>query len=330
MRDALQRPFQALRVSVTDRCNFRCPTCMPREIFGPEHTGTSRADILSFEEILRVVRVAVDLGVTKVRLTGGEPLLRRDLPLLVRGLRAIPGLHTLALTTNGALLPDLALPLREAGVDRLTVSLHSLDPVRFQHLADTTVTLDRVLAGLEAARAAGFGPLKLNCVLQRGLNDGEILDLAAFARREGHILRFIEFMDVGTANGWNRERVVPGSEVASLLERTWGLERHSDGPHCVAQHWRYRDGKGEIGLINSVTEPFCQGCDRGRLSADGHLYTCLFAAHGLDLRPMLQAGDDGLREAMTGAWLARDDRYSELRAEGVPAPRRVEMFKVGG
>ena len=279
--DALSRPLKALRVSVTDRCNFRCPYCMPKETFGEGFRFLDRAEILSFEEILRLVRVFVGLGVAKVRLTGGEPLLRRGLPDLVSMLAQVPDLREVTLTTNGSLLTRLAGPLKAAGLSRLTVSLDSMDPIRFRDNADTGVILDQVLAGLAAATAAGFTGTKLNCVLRRGVNDADILPLAEFAREHGYTLRFIEFMDVGTRNGWRLDDVVPAAEVAERIHRRWPIEPfRKDAPNCVAQHWRYLDGAGEVGMIASVTEPFCAGCDRARLSADGSLFTCLFAAEG--------------------------------------------------
>jgi GTP 3',8-cyclase len=330
--DTLQRPLSALRLSVTDRCNFRCPYCMPREAFEGEHPFLPREEILHFEEMERLVGIFLSLGVDKVRLTGGEPTLRKGLPDLVARLRALPGLRTLALTTNGTSLEALAEPLRRAGLDRITVSLDSLDPERFGRLADTPFPVARVLAGIDAAIDAGFPPPKLNCVLQRGRNEADILPLAAYARERGLTLRFIEFMDVGTVNGWNLERVVPATEVARILDGAWGLEHLPAGPHCVAQHWRYRDGRGQVGLIASVTAPFCQGCDRARLSAEGGLFTCLFAHGGLDLRAHLRAGadDDTLRALIRRYWQAREDRYSELRSVQSAPPPRMEMFRLGG
>jgi cyclic pyranopterin phosphate synthase len=331
--DTLSRPLQALRVSVTDRCNFRCPYCMPREAFGEGFRFLEREEILSFEEILRLARIFAGLGVRKVRLTGGEPLLRRDLPRLVAMLKTVPDLREVTLTSNGSLLAALARPLREAGLDRLTVSLDSLDPQRFQTTSDSTVPLERVLEGLEAARSAGFSGIKLNCVLRRGVNEADILPLAGFAREHGYHLRFIEFMDVGTCNGWRLDAVVPASEVAATLSRRWPLERvWKAAPDCVAQHWRYLDGAGELGLIASVTEPFCAGCDRARLSADGCLYTCLFAAEGMDLKGFLRGGasDADLAALLTARWKRRDDRYSELRSERTCGLPRPEMFHLGG
>jgi cyclic pyranopterin phosphate synthase len=330
--DTLGRPLKALRISVTDRCNFRCSYCMPKEVFGSGYPFLPRAALLTFEEITRLVGIFTGLGVTKVRLTGGEPLLRRELPLLVGMLAALPGLDDLALTTNGALLADLALALRAAGLKRLTVSLDTLRPDRFQAMSDTDLPLARVLAGLAAARSSGFGPLKLNCVLQRGVNDDEILDLAAFARDQGHTLRFIEFMDVGTTNGWRIEAVVPAAEVHRVLHGRWPLEPLLTAHGAVARGWRYRDGQGEVGLISSVTAPFCRSCDRARLSADGHLYTCLFAGGGLDLKGFLRGGhsDADIASLLASHWKRRTDRYSEQRRADTAGLPRVEMSHIGG
>ena len=329
--DTLGRPLKALRISVTDRCNFRCRYCMPREVFGPDYAFLPREALLTFEEVTRLVRIVTGLGVSKVRLTGGEPLLRRELPTLVRMLAEVPGLDDLALTTNGVLLPELAPALRTAGLKRLTVSLDTLRPDRFRTLSDTELPLAKVLAGLDAARSAGFGRLKLNCVLQRGVNDDEILDLAGFAREQGHTLRFIEFMDVGTTNGWRLEAVVPSAEVHQLIHARWPLEPLNGGD-AVARGWRYVDGKGDIGLISSVTMPFCRSCDRGRLSADGHLYTCLFAGEGMDLKGFLRSGhsDAALASILASHWRRRTDRYSELRRADTPGLPRVEMSHIGG
>ncbi len=330
--DTLGRPLRALRLSVTDRCNFRCTYCMPREAFGPDHAFLPREALLTFEEIARLARISAGLGVTKLRLTGGEPLLRRELPALVRMLAALPGVDDLALTTNGALLPELAAPLRNAGLKRITVSLDTLNPDRFQRISDTQIPLSQVLAGLEAARAAGFGPLKLNCVVQRGVNDDEILDLAAFAREAGHSLRFIEFMDVGTTNGWRLDSVVGAEEIRRLVHGRWPLEPVDDPAGAVARTWRYRDGKGELGLIASVTAPFCRGCDRARISAEGRLYTCLFAGDGLDLKAFLRGGhsDADLAALLASRWTRRDDRYSERRRSQTPGLPKVEMSHIGG
>ena len=331
-RDTLGRPLKALRISVTDRCNFRCTYCMPKEVFGPDYAFLPREALLSFEEITRLARIFTGLGVTKIRLTGGEPLMRRELPALVRMLAGVPGLEDLALTTNGALLPELAPALKAAGLRRLTMSLDTLRPERFRAISDTDLPLDRVLAGLEAGRAAGFGPIKLNCVLKRGLNDDEILDLAAFAREGGHTLRFIEFMDVGTTNGWRMESVIPAAQVRRILDARWPLEPIEAGEGAVARNWRYRDGKGEIGLIASVTAPFCRGCDRARLSAEGRLYTCLFAGQGLDLKGLLRGGhtDADLASLLAFHWKRREDHYSEIRRGATPGLPKVEMSRIGG
>ncbi len=333
MLDTLSRPLRALRISVTDRCNFRCPYCMPREVFGADYPFTDRQEILRFEELERLVAIFVVLGVRKVRLTGGEPLLRKGIADLVRRIARIPGVDDLALTTNGTLLTELSEPLKEAGLQRLTVSLDSLDPVRFRTLSDSEIPLSRVLSGLEAARSAGFGPIKLNCVLQRGINDDEILSLADFAREDGHTLRFIEFMDVGTQNGWKLDAVVPADEVLATISGRWDIEPVEEpSAGRVAERWRFRDGRGEFGVIASVTKAFCGGCDRARLSAEGSLYTCLFAGSGLDLKTALRSGasDMDIGAIVAATWKRREDRYSELRgAETVPS-RKVEMFHIGG
>jgi GTP 3',8-cyclase len=331
-RDTLGRPLHSLRISVTDRCNFRCTYCMPSEVFGPDYPFLPREAVLSFEEITRLVRVFAGLGVTKVRLTGGEPLLRRELPALVRMVAAVPGIEDIALTTNGTLLPDLAQPLWAAGLKRLTVSLDTLRPDRFRAISDTKLPLSQVLGGLEAARMAGFAPIKLNCVLQRGVNDDEILDLAGFAREQGHTLRFIEFMDVGTTNGWRLDAVVPTAEVHRTLNARWPLEALDTIPGTVARGWRYADGRGEVGLISSVTLPFCRECDRARLSADGHLYTCLFAGEGMDIKGLLRSGhgDADLATLLAFHWKRREDRYSELRRGETLGLPRIEMSHIGG
>ena len=331
--DRLHRPLGALRISVTDRCNFRCTYCMPREAFGPDHPFLPKGEILSFEEIERLARVFIGLGVRKIRLTGGEPLLRRDLPVLIARLAALPGLEDLAMTTNGGLLSELAPALRQAGLHRLTLSLDTLRPERFRELCDTTIPLAKVLAGLEAAVAAGFPPPKLNCVLQRGINDDEVEALAAFARERGHTLRFIEFMDVGTTNGWKLDAVVPAAEVRARLASHWPLAPVEESPDGrVAERWRYQDGRGEVGFIASVTAPFCGGCDRARLSAEGRLYACLFAAEGLDLRGYLRAGhgDAEVAAVLEAFWARREDRYSERRTAATPSAPRVEMSRMGG
>lgn len=331
--DGLGRPLRDLRVSVTDRCNLRCPYCMPADVFGPEYAFVPREEILTFEEITRIVRIFTDLGVRKVRLTGGEPLLRRGLPELVAALSQVARIEDLALTTNGLLLAAFAQELRNAGLQRVTVSLDALDNDVFQKMSGSRRGVTDVLEGMATARAAGL-PVKVNCVLQRGVNDGQIRPLAHFCREEGHELRFIEFMDVGNHNSWNAKSVITSREVRNFLEAEFGLEplpcRY---PGEVAGRWRYRDGKGEVGFISSVTEPFCAGCNRGRLTADGRFVTCLFAESGTDLKTKVRNGADDAELAafLRAVWHGRTDRYSELRstAGGVPAPR-VEMSYVGG
>jgi cyclic pyranopterin phosphate synthase len=328
-QDRLSRPLRDLRVSVTDRCNFRCPYCMPRELFGPDHTFLPRSDLLSFEEISRLVRVFASLGVTKVRLTGGEPLLRRDLTVLVAEIAATDGITDLALTTNGSLLADRAQDLKDAGLRRITVSLDSLDPDAFRALADTKVPLEAVLDGIEAARAAGL-PIKLNAVLRRGVNDAGLLDLVQFARDGGYVLRVIEYMDVGTTNGWVRDEVVPSEEVRARIHAVHPLEPLGD--EGTAERWRFADGAGEMGFVSSVSKPFCSTCTRARLTAVGELFTCLFATTGTDLRAHLRAGasDEELHAVIGGRWATRDDRYSELRGAGATDLPKPEMSYLGG
>jgi len=330
--DRFDRPLCDLRVSVTDRCNFRCLYCMPRELFGPDHAFLPRAELLSYEELGRLVRVFAELGVTKVRLTGGEPLLRRDLEVLVDLVASTPGIEDVALTTNGSLLAKRAASLRDAGLTRVTVSLDSLDPDVFQATADTKVPLSAVLEGIAAARDAGLTPVKLNTVLQRGVNDEGLLELVGFARDNGYVLRFIEYMDVGETNGWLLEEVVPAREVVARVDAVWPLERVPAARFGeVAARHRFVDGQGEIGFVSSVTTPFCTDCTRARLTAVGELYTCLFASSGTDLRAVLRGGadDDALRAAVGGRWARRDDRYSQLRGRG-EATARPEMSYLGG
>ena len=330
IRDGLSRPLKDLRVSVTDRCNFRCPYCMPRELFGPDHAFLPRAELLSYEEIGRLIRVFAALGVTKIRLTGGEPLLRRDLEVLVALAAKTPGIEDIALTTNGSLLAARVSGLAAAGLGRVTVSLDSLRPAVFAALGDTKIPLQQVLDGIQAAAAAGL-PVKLNTVLRRDVNEDDLIELVEFARAGGHVLRFIEYMDVGTTNGWELAEVVPSQEVLDRIGAVYPLEP-LPGQHGVAERWRYLDGQGELGVISSVTKPFCGTCTRARLTAVGELFTCLFATSGTDLRAVLRSGadDDELMTAVAGRWARRDDRYSELRAEGAPDLPRAEMSYLGG
>lgn len=330
--DQFNRPIRDLRVSLTDRCNLRCRYCMPREIFGPDHAFLERDELLSANELARLIGVFVKLGVNKLRLTGGEPLLRRDLPELVGMLSALDGIDEIALTTNGILLPRVADQLADAGLNRVTISLDALDDATFQKLADTPLSVKAVLAGVDAAIAAGLNPVKVNAVLQRGINDDQVEALAGWAREVGATLRFIEFMDVGTTNGWQRERVVPAAEVVARIDARWPIEPVDATGDAVAERYRYRDGAGEVGVVASVTKPFCSTCVRARLSAVGELYTCLFAASGHDLRALLRSGvtDEQLRTEVAGIWTARTDRASQLRAEGGLTGERVEMSYIGG
>ena len=334
--DQLVRPLRDLRISVTDRCNFRCSYCMPAEVFGERYEFLPRREILSFEEITRIARVAAGLGAGKLRLTGGEPLLRADLPRLVAMLAALEGVEDLALTTNAYLLPRLAGPLREAGLHRLTISLDSLDPAVFRVLNGVGLTIERVLEGIEAAEKAGFTSLKFNCVVQRGVNEHTLADLARHFRGTGHIVRFIEFMDVGTLNGWDLAQVVPAEEILERVGAEFPLEpAEPNYSGEVARRHRFVDGSGEIGIIASVTQPFCGDCTRARLSADGQLVTCLFASGGHDLKRPLRSGiaDGELRDLIRGVWSRRSDRYSELRTAETAASDpsdRIEMYRIGG
>ena len=336
LADQLVRPLRDLRISVTDRCNFRCSYCMPAEVFGERYEFLPRREILSFEEITRIARVAAGLGAGKLRLTGGEPLLRADLPRLVAMLAALEGVEDLALTTNAYLLPRLAGPLREAGLHRLTISLDSLDPAVFRVLNGVGLTIERVLEGIEAAEKAGFTSLKFNCVVQRGVNEHTLADLARHFRGTGHIVRFIEFMDVGTLNGWDLAQVVPAEEILERVGAEFPLEpAEPNYSGEVARRHRFVDGSGEIGIIASVTQPFCGDCTRARLSADGQLVTCLFASGGHDLKRPLRSGiaDRELRDLIRGVWTRRSDRYSELRAAETAAidpSDRIEMYRIGG
>jgi cyclic pyranopterin phosphate synthase len=332
--DALGRALADLRISVIDRCNFRCPYCMPEEAYPDDHDFLRARERLDFGEIERIARVFVSLGVRKLRLTGGEPLLRRRLPELVARLAAIEGIEDLALTTNGVLLPRFAQPLRDAGLKRVTLSMDSADPDVFLRMSGGRGELANVEAAIGAAEQAGFAPIKINCVVMRGVNDAGVLKLVERFRSTGHILRFIEYMDVGTVNGWRNDRVVPGTELVRRIDARWPLEPLPHSPTSTARRWRFVDGGGEIGFINSVTEPFCGGCTRARLSADGKLYTCLFSHAGHDLRALLRAGesDAALRAAVAGIWSHRGDRYSERRAElrAAGVLEHVEMYRIGG
>jgi GTP 3',8-cyclase len=341
--DTRRRPLRDLRISVTDRCNFRCVYCMPREAYGPDHAFLPRAEILTFEEIARLAAIFARIGVHKLRLTGGEPLVRRQLPTLVAMLAAIPGITDLSMTTNGTLLAQHARALAGAGLHRVTVSLDAADDATFARMSDATTPVARVMEGIEAAEAVGLGPVKINMVVKRGWNDHEILPMARRFRGTGRVLRFIEYMDVGHTNGWRLDEVVPASEILERLSGTFPLEPMTPTARGeVAQRYRYADGAGEIGVIASVTHPFCGDCVRARLSADGRLYTCLFAVAGHDLRARLRgeprrgreggapATDEELEGDLRRAWGAREDRYSELRSAETVALPKVEMSYIGG
>jgi cyclic pyranopterin phosphate synthase len=329
--DTLGRPLRDLRISVTDRCNFRCVYCMPREVFDADHKFLPHSAILSFEEIARLARIFVGLGVRKIRLTGGEPLVRKDLHKLVAMLAGLD--VDLTLTTNGSLLVKQAQALKNAGLKRITVSLDSLDETTFRAMNDADFPVAKVLEGIAAAQAAGLGPIKINTVVKRGTNDHQIVDIARHWRNTGHIVRFIEFMDVGSTNGWRMDDVVPSAEVVRRIGEQFPLEPVDPNyTGEVAERWRYRDGAGEIGVISSVTQAFCRDCNRMRLSTEGRLFTCLFAQTGHDLMPLLrgEANDGVLRDAIAAVWLPRNDRYSEIRTSETARLSKVEMSYIGG
>ena len=331
LEDTFHRPLRDLRVSITDRCNFRCVYCMPKEVFGRDYAFLPRRDLLTFEEIARLAQVFAGLGVEKIRLTGGEPLIRRDVEHLVEMLAEIPGLD-LTLTTNGAALVQKAQALKDAGLGRITVSLDSLDDDVFRAMNDVDFPVQTVLDGIEAASAAGL-PVKVNVVVKRGVNEDSVLPMARHFRDRGHVVRFIEYMDVGHTNGWRLDDVVPAADIVAAIDAELPLEPLPPRyPGEVAERYRYRDGSGEIGVIASVTRPFCGACTRARLSADGSLYTCLFATTGHDLRALVRgdAGDDEIAATLGGIWRERADRYSELRSSATPDLPKVEMSYIGG
>jgi cyclic pyranopterin phosphate synthase len=334
--DRFARPLHDLRISVMDRCNFRCPYCMPKEQFHENYRFLKSQDRLSFDEIVRLSRLFASLGVRKLRLTGGEPLLRANLADLVGDLTAIPGIDDIALTTNGVLLGQHAVDLHANGLRRVTVSLDTLDPAVFTRMSGGFGALDQVLHGIDAAIAAGLAPVKINSVIERGVNDHTALDLVERFRGKPVIVRFIEFMDVGNRNAWRPEMVVPSGELAARINARWPMQPIAGNYRGeVAQRWRFDDGGGEVGFISSVSQPFCGACSRARLSSEGKFYTCLFATEGLDLRAAMRAGanDDELLNVIRGKWLGRTDRYSELRDElrrTEPQPRKIEMYYIGG
>ena len=334
--DRLGRPLETLRISITDRCNFRCVYCMPKEVFGRDYAFLERRELLTFEELARVVGIFAGLGVRTVRITGGEPLVRRNVEHLVELLTAVERPDgdklELALTTNGSVLAQKAEALAAAGLGRVTVSLDSLDDAAFRAMNDVDFPVQRVLEGIDAAAAAGL-PVKINAVVKRGANDGDVLRLAEHFRGSGHVLRFIEYMDVGSTNGWRLEDVVSAEEIVQRIGERWPLEPVAiERPDATARRWRYADGAGEIGVVASVTQPFCGGCSRARLSAEGRLYTCLFAARGHDLRAPLRLGasDEELAEQLRALWTRRTDRYSELRTAETASLPKVEMSYIGG
>jgi cyclic pyranopterin phosphate synthase len=330
--DRRGRRLRDLRISVTDRCNFRCVYCMPKEVFGADYAFLDRRDILNFEEIGRVATIFAGLGVDKIRLTGGEPLVRRNLEQLIATLARIPGLD-LTLTTNGSLLKQKAVALRNAGLRRVTVSLDALDDAVFRRMNDADFPVARVLEGIDAAAAAGLAPVKINMVVKRGMNEGDILPMARRFRCTGHVLRFIEYMDVGRTNGWRMDDVVTAREIVTAIGHEFPLEPVDPNYRGeVAERWRYRDGQGEIGVIASVTQAFCRDCTRIRLSTEGKLYTCLFASAGHDLRALLRGGadDNAIRDAIAAVWSARTDRYSEIRTSQTAKLEKIEMSYIGG
>jgi len=333
LADARGRALHDLRISVTDRCNFRCTYCMPREVFDAGYEFLPHAEILTFEEIVRVARIFHGHGTRKFRLTGGEPLLRRGIDRLVAMLReALPDAD-LTLTTNGSALKSHARSLRDAGLDRVTVSLDSLDDATFRAMNDADFPVAKVLEGIEAADRAGLAPIKINMVVKRGVNDHQVVDMARHFRGSGHIVRYIEFMDVGSTNGWRMDDVVPSAEIVRRIGAQFPLEpAEANYRGEVAERWRYLDGGGEVGVISSVTEAFCSTCTRARLSTDGHLYTCLFAQRGYDLKSLLRAGaaDAAIADAVAGIWQRRADRYSEIRTAETARGRKVEMSFIGG
>ena len=329
--DGHGRPIGDVRISVTDRCNFRCVYCMPRDVFDSSYRFLPHGAILTFEEITRLARVFAGLGVQKIRLTGGEPLVRRDLHRLVAMLAELP--VELTLTTNGSLLAKQAAALKAAGLDRVTVSLDSLDDTTFRAMNDADFPVVRVLEAIDAAAAVGLGPVKINMVVKRGVNEGEVLAMAGHWRDSGHIIRFIEYMDVGATNGWRMDDVVPSTEIIQKISSRWPLEAiDANYPGEVAERWRYKDGAGEIGVISSVTQAFCASCTRMRLSTEGALYTCLFAQSGHDLKALVRDGasDDEIRNEIAAVWQARADRYSEVRTNETAKLRKVEMSYIGG
>jgi cyclic pyranopterin phosphate synthase len=333
LTDKFERPLRDLRISVTDRCNFRCPYCMPAEVFHEKFQFMQRQKLLTFEEIERLTRIIVRLGAVKLRLTGGEPLVRQDIDTLVKMLAGIDGVDDMAMTTNAFLLPKFAQTLKDAGLRRLTVSLDSLDNTVFRRMNGEKADVADVLAGIQTAKSVGFERIKINCVVQRGVNDDTLVDLARWARDEGHILRFIEYMDVGTMNGWRLDDVVPAKEIAERIDAAFPLERVKRNYSSeTALRYAYKDGAGEIGIIASVTMPFCGDCSRMRLSPEGKIYTCLFATEGTDLKTPMRAGatDAEIEQIIRDTWGSRIDRYSEERTDSTEEREKIQMYYIGG
>ncbi len=331
--DTFERPLRDLRISVTDRCNFRCTYCMPAEIFHERFKFLPHENILTFEEITRLTQIITGMGAVKLRLTGGEPLVRQDIDSLVGMLAKIDGVEDLAMTTNAYLLPKFAHKLKEAGLKRLTISLDSLDEDVFHKMNGQRASVAKVLEGIQAGKDAGFEKTKINCVVQRGVNDHTIVDMARWARDEGHIIRFIEYMDVGTMNGWKLDEVVSAKEIVETIDAVFPLEkRKRNYASETALRWQYVDGAGEIGVIASVTMPFCGNCSRMRLSPEGQIFTCLFATEGVDLKTPMREGasDDDLKALVSQTWQKRDDRYSEIRSTATEGRDKVEMYYIGG
>lgn len=332
--DTLSRPIRDLRISVTDRCNFRCTYCMPKEVFNSSYEFLRRDDLLSFEEITRISKVFADCGVKKIRLTGGEPLLRKNIPVLIEQLTKINGIEDISLTTNGVLLTrNMAQQLKDAGLQRITVSLDALDNETFKSISDVSFDVDKVLNAIEVADSVGLSPVKVNMVVKKGVNEHAILPMAKYFHNSGKILRFIEFMDVGSTNHWQMNDVFSAKEIVNEVNQELPIEpANANYKGEVAKRWRYKDGGGEVGVISSVTQPFCQSCTRARLSAEGKLYTCLFAVEGKDLRHLIRQGanDEHIKDVVSAIWKKREDQYSELRTSETTLLPKVEMSYIGG
>lgn len=330
--DSLSRPLKSIRISLTDRCNFNCLYCMPKNCIDKKLSFIKQNEILTFEEIIYLVQLFVKLGVNKVRLTGGEPLLRNNLPRLIKGLSKIQNLKDIAITTNAYFLQEMALKLKQSGLHRLTVSLTTLDQNKFHNMSGSNVSIAKIINSIKVAKDVGFNNIKINCVLMKGINEVDIIPLAEFAKKNGYNIRFIEFMDSGTKNNWSLDSVIPAKEVVKIISKQWPIEKIPTDKHQVAQRWKYIDGSGEFGIIASITEPFCVGCDRIRLSANGMIYNCLFASHGLNIREYIRNNVDKneLLSILKNNWIYRNNRYSDLRSEVSSKLPKIEMFSLGG